>query len=77
MSKDVVIYGNPECGSCRAAKSWFEERGIQHNWRDIKADPVAGQEAQAMGKGTLPVIVIDGKKLAGFEPSQVEEQLQN
>lgn len=39
----VMVYGIPSCGTVKKARSWLNERGIEHTFVDFRATP-AGRE---------------------------------
>lgn len=36
----VTVYGIPNCDSVKKARRWLEERGIAHEFHDLRADGV-------------------------------------
>lgn len=36
----VILYGLPNCETCRKARKWLERAGIDHTFVDYRADPV-------------------------------------
>ena len=34
----LTIYGIPSCDSCRNARKWLTERGVDHQFHDLRAD---------------------------------------
>ena len=52
----VVFYEYPKCSTCRKAKKWLDERGIEYIDRDIVAErPTAEELARAHAKSGLPI----------------------
>lgn len=40
----VNLYTSPSCTSCRKAKAWLEEHGIQYKERNIFSEPLSATE---------------------------------
>ena len=40
----VNLYTSPSCTSCRKAKAWLEEHGIQYKKRNIFSEPLSAAE---------------------------------
>lgn len=36
---ELVLAGIPTCDTCRRARRWLSERGLDANWKDLRADP--------------------------------------
>jgi regulatory protein spx len=61
----VTLYITPSCTSCRKAKAWFEEHGIEYTERNIQAEPLTADEIKAIlrltEKGTEEIISTNSK----------------
>jgi glutaredoxin 3 len=69
----VVVYTAPTCGYCRQAKQYLTQRGIPFTEYDVAADPRAAQEmVRLSGQRGVPVIVIDGQVVVGFDRLRVD-----
>jgi regulatory protein spx len=44
----VTLYITPSCTSCRKARAWFDEHGIEYTERNILADPLRADEIKAI-----------------------------
>jgi glutaredoxin 3 len=72
----ITIYSTPTCGHCRQAKDWFKEKGIAYEEIDVSRDRAKAEEmVQKSGQMSVPVIVIDGKVIIGFDPMEMEKEL--
>lgn len=54
-----VMYGSPKCTYCHSAKDLFEQKGIEYEYRDISADPVAKEFLLDLGIRTVPQILLE------------------
>lgn len=70
---NVKIYTTPTCGYCHQAKRFFTERGVKYTEYDISRDRAAADEmVRLTGHMGVPVIVIDGQVVIGFDRPQLE-----
>ena len=71
---EVKIYTTPTCGYCQAAKKYLTERGIKFIERDVSQDRAAADEMVSLsGQMGVPVIVVDGKVVVGFDRPKLEQ----
>ena len=73
---EVVIYTTPACPYCKYAKEFLSQKGVFYTEKDVSTDPAARDEMIALtGKNAVPVIVIDGEPIVGFNGPRIEEKL--
>jgi len=73
---EVVIYTTSWCGWCKKTRAWLDTKGIDYENRDVEANAAWAQEIRDLtGSGGVPVIVIDGKVIKGFDQAQMEKLL--
>ncbi len=46
----VTVSGIPTCDTCRKARAWLTERGIAHEWVDLRAEPPSAKRVAAWAK---------------------------
>ncbi len=68
----VILYSQPACPPCFAARSFLKARGIAFEYRDVQADPSAMQELLALESRSTPTIVVDGEVMIGFDPERLD-----
>ncbi len=72
----VEIYSTPTCTYCRMAKEYFKKNNIDYIEYDVALDVAKRQEmldrTHQMG---VPVIIIDGKVVIGFDRVKINELL--
>jgi len=63
----VTLYSTDYCGYCRAAKRYFEEKGIPFTEIDLSGDD-AGREAlhARTGRTTVPQIFVGDTHVGGY-----------
>ena len=64
----VILYTQPDCPYCDAARRYLDGRGDPYQERDITTDPEAEQEVVEITGGplTVPITVEDGDVRVGF-----------
>ncbi|MBI2003369.1 MAG: glutaredoxin family protein [Parcubacteria group bacterium] len=74
--KAVKIYTTSTCVYCKGAKEYFKEKGIQYEEVNLSEEPDKVQEmVQLTGQMGVPVILIDGKVIVGFNRGAIDEAL--
>lgn len=72
----VVVYSTPTCGYCHQAKAYLKQRGIPFTEHDVSRDQAAARQMiQLSGQQGVPVIVIDGQVVVGFNRPQIDQLL--
>ena len=74
MSADlqVRLFIKPWCGWCQQAVAWLDARGVTYEKIDVTADEAAMEEMiRLSGQDLAPVIDVNGKVLADFDPDQL------
>ena len=70
----IRLFIKPSCGWCHLAMDWLDERGIKYELIDVFTQRGAFQEmVDISGQTRSPVIEVDGKILADFDPEELEE----
>lgn len=72
----VDIYTTPTCEYCHQAKRFFTERGVRYFEYDVSRDQDAAERMMNLtGQMGVPVIVIDGQAVVGFDRMRIESLL--
>ncbi len=75
MSK-VTIYSTPTCHFCHMAKDFFAEKGVPFEDFNVSTDLEKRKEmVDKSGQMGVPVIVIEGKVVVGFNKPKIMELL--
>lgn len=72
---NVVIYSSNTCGYCKQAKEYLQEKGVNYEEKNISKDPVARKELMQKGYMGVPVIVVNGEEIVGFDKARLEQLL--
>ena len=72
MQKKIEIYTVDYCPYCHKALAFFKENNIEYEQHDITQDEKAmrkklGEKFNIEGDVTVPQIIVDGKRLGGFD----------
>jgi glutaredoxin-like YruB-family protein len=72
----VTVYSTPTCGFCHQVKAYLDQRGVPFTEHDVSRDRAAAMEmVQLSGQQGVPVVVIDGQVVVGFNRPQIDRLL--
>ena len=74
MPKEVVVYSH-RCEFCGRVKEFLRERGVPFTEKDVVEDADAMEELTGMNYHSIPVTLIDGKAVLGFNRKRLEQLL--
>ncbi|MDP6100752.1 MAG: Uxx-star family glutaredoxin-like (seleno)protein [Dehalococcoidia bacterium] len=73
---DVEVYTTPTCGYCLQAKKFLSERRVEFVEYDVSQDRAAADKmAKLTNQMGVPVVVVDGEVLIGFDRPRLESLL--
>lgn len=75
--KNIEIYSSDTCINCIKAKEYFEEIGAEYIEYNISKDIEAKRELISMGYMSVPVILINGEHVLGFDKFRIDELLED
>jgi glutaredoxin 3 len=65
----VIVYSQPFCGYCTAAKRLLQQKGVELTEIDVMVE--AGRRSEMIersgGRRTVPQIFIDGRHVGGYD----------
>jgi len=74
--KKVVIYSTPTCPYCKRVKDYLTQKGILYTDYDVAADREKAKEMIQKSKQMgVPVIIIDGEIVVGFNQVRLDSLL--
>lgn len=73
--KRVILYSQPGCPPCYAAKQYLAARNIPFEYKDVQADPAALRELVKLNSHSTPTIVVGEEVMIGFDPDRLESLL--
>ena len=71
----VVLYSQPGCAPCFAARSFLMSRKVAFQYRDVQADPQAFRELMDLGSRSTPTLVVGNEVMIGFDPEKLDAML--
>lgn len=72
---DVIIYSSNTCPHCVSAKEYLGEKNIDFTEKNVQTDEVARKELMDMGHMGVPVLLIDGEEIVGFDKARIDQLL--
>ncbi|MBI2676807.1 MAG: glutathione S-transferase N-terminal domain-containing protein [Candidatus Yanofskybacteria bacterium] len=76
MDNNVEIYTTPSCPYCHLAKEYFKSKGIDYKEYNVAQDVKKREEMlKLVGQIAVPVIVINGQAILGFNKAKINELL--
>ena len=72
---NITVFSSDTCPYCVAAKEYLQERGLEYTEKNIQRDKAARKELMSMGHMGVPVILIDGEEIVGFDKEKINRLL--
>lgn len=73
---EVRVYSTPSCPYCNMLKDYLKSRGIKFVDYDVSKDTSKAMEMIRMsGQTGVPVVVINGKVIVGFNRPMIDKLL--
>lgn len=70
------MYTTPTCGYCSQVKQYLAQREVAYREINVAADPQAAAEmVRVSGQRGVPVVVMDGQVVIGFNPARIDQLL--
>lgn len=73
--KKVEIYTSTTCSYCHMAKEFFKENNVEFIEHNISEDADSRKELMKKGYRSVPVIIIDGEEILGFDKDKISNLL--
>ena len=74
--KKVIVYSTPTCPYCKRVKDYLTQKGILYTDYDVAADREKAKEMIQKSKQMgVPVIIIDGEIVVGFNQVRLDSLL--
>ena len=72
---EVVMYGATWCGYCAQTRQYFAANGIRYTEHDIENSDEGRRGFAASGARGIPLVLIDGTQVQGFNPQHMDHLL--
>lgn len=69
----VILYSTTRCGYCKKAKAFMNEKKINFREYFIDKNSVARSEHRKLGGRGVPLLVMGGRKMQGFNESKYKQ----
>ncbi len=69
---EIIVFSSNTCPYCTLAKNYLEEKGLAYVEKNVQTDKDARAELMKMGHMGVPVLVIDGEQIVGFDKDRLE-----
>ena len=73
--KRVVLYSQPGCPPCFAAKNYLKTHEIAFEYKDVSTDQQALRELMELNSRSTPTLVVGESVMIGFDPEKLEKML--
>ena len=68
----VEIYTSNTCTYCHQAKEYFQENNIEYIEHNVSTDIESRKALMKKGIMSVPLIVIDGEDIVGFDEEKIK-----
>lgn len=76
MGKEIVLFSSSACPWCSRAKNYLRQNGIRVKEIRVDEDPDAAKDVVRMtGQMSVPVLLIGGAKITGFDKTRIDRLL--
>jgi len=72
---NVLIYTSSTCPYCTMTKEYLDKKGVTYEEKNISTDTSAREELMNMGHMGVPVTLIDGSEIVGFDTDRIDSLL--
>ena len=73
---EVKVYSTPTCPYCVRVKEYLKQKNIDFQTIDVASNQSAVEEmVKLTGQMGVPVVVVDGKPVVGFDKSKIDSLL--
>lgn len=69
----VILYATSWCGYCEKARELLTENNIEYFEYDVEKSKEGREQFKRLGGKGVPVLLINGEVLKGFDPSRILE----
>jgi len=74
---EVKVYSTPTCPYCKMAKEYLSSKGISYQDLDVSSNKEALEEmTKVSGQMGVPVVVIDGEPIVGFDKARIDSLIE-
>lgn len=74
--KEIIIYSTDSCSHCQSVKAYLDRKGFSYEDKNVQSDKTARQELMDKGYHGVPIIVIGGVDVVGFDKEKIDQLLE-
>lgn len=71
----IEVFTTTTCPHCEAAKQYLSEKGFNYTVKNVQEDKAFRHELISKGFKGVPVIIIDGVNIVGFDKEKIKQIL--
>jgi len=71
----VTIFSTSWCSACNQAKAFLDQRGVPYLEYDVEKSTEGRRQFEALGGRGVPLILINGTAVMGFNPQKMTSLL--
>jgi glutaredoxin len=75
VANNVTLYTRSNCPHCRLVKHYLDEKHVPYRERDVVRDQAALADLRRINAPGLPMTVIDGEAVFGFDRVRLDDLL--
>lgn len=75
MANQVVVFTSNTCPYCTLAKNYLDEKGVEYTEKNVQTDKEARKELMEMGHMGVPVLLVNGEEIVGFDKEKLDDLL--
>ncbi|MDO5718303.1 MAG: glutaredoxin family protein [Tissierellia bacterium] len=72
---DIIVYSSDSCPYCTSLKDYLKEKNVDFVEKNVSTDIKARTELMEMGHMGVPVTVINGEEIVGFDQDRIDDAL--
>jgi glutaredoxin len=73
---NVVMYSTSWCPHCKRARAYFARNGVAYQNIDVEKSEAGKRDFAALGGGGVPLILVGGKAMRGFDSTRMDQLLE-
>lgn len=71
----VIVYTSNTCPYCTMVKDYLKDKNVEFDEKNVQTDETARNELIAKGYTGVPVVIIDGEEIVGFDKNKLDKIL--
>jgi len=75
INKNVIVYSSDTCIYCQEAKNYLKSLNVNFTEKNVSRDMTARKELMSKGFMGVPVIMINGETVQGFDKARLNQLL--